>query len=1359
MSDSNPALKHFEIDSSYRNRQNYPNPYDFVVPFSFPNKGSTSLSFFDPILDSSPFSGSLTLQPGQLYTQVSIDTSNISLDSNDSTINNFYINVTLQIGTEFRTVTQYIGSTRTATVSQPFSSLPAPGTQYFTRKLANYFNSNVSIVGYDSSTNTVNSLNLLTATPSPTTDFYSGSYIRFTNGPHVSNTALITGYDPTGFVTAWYQSDNTGYNEYIFTNSVYGFVFTTSSAASLTQIIFNMIVFESVAAGRTIELKILNGNSLSSPSVYTNTFLLTPTSKSDVTLSISNVFITPTYPYTITIQDITSGGSSNGFVNLFGVDSRLYSFTSFNTYLYPYIIINSNPINGSQDWSQPTITGVEDVISTSTEQGIQFTSSNNGSFNTIILNLSSFESISAGRSLRLRIRSGLGLSGTILSENTIVLTNSNPTDTTIIINNPPGITSGATYTFTFLDTTSGGTSTGYIKLFGISPNVTYVTNNISVYPKTTINVNLIAGTTVTQQGSKLVGTGGVATEKQGVMTAIDDNGTTIAVGAPGTDNVSVGTGVFIYTRTNNTWTQQQLLVGSGISGSVATIGRSVSLSGDGNTVIFGAPGDNSYIGATWVFTRSGGVWSQQGSKLVGTGFVGTANQGVDLTLSQDGNTFVTGGYSDNSNAGAVWVFTRTNGVWSQQGSKLVGTGATTTTSGQGFSTNISSDGNTIAVGGPWDNGSGAFSLAVGATWVFTRTNGVWSQEGSKLIGTGATGLATQGNCVSLSGDGNTLAIGGSTDNSNVGATWIFTRSAGVWTQQGSKLVGSGNTGSSFQGTDAAVELSNDGNTLVVGGFADNSFVGAIWIFTRSGGVWSQQGSKLTPTGNIGACRMGVSVDISYNGSYIITGASADNSSKGATFLFTGSTNTWTQTTNATITDKISTGTEQGFQITSSSGVLSNLTLNLTSFETVSPGRDLRVRVRSGAGVAGSILFSSTFSVSNSLVRNDYNFIIVTSLSSGTYTITVQDLTAGGTTTGGVYIYGITPTVTYVSFNIPAVYPRIFTYLTTNQVTFLQTINPTITTDISTVTEQGWKFIPNFTGFLTKFSANITSFGTSSSRTLTLRVRSGSGVAGTILYQSNVQIPNILFRTDYIFEIPTNVAPTIISGSTYTLSAIDITAGGTATGGVYVYGISTNGTYTSYNMTTYPRLYLYVPSFVINISPPQNFDDFLNDNTDNIEFNTQAHENATTLFYNGLPSTRASYYQIGLQYLIIPNQLLDVSLGGYLDNYPYVYVQLFNEGNKGSLKTLISNNPNSILALFKVPIDKSLYDNPTSFYTLKPRSREQIVQFRPDQDIRFRITLPDGTIVSSTLDDNSTPLFPNPFLQVNALFTLLPLENY
>ena len=210
---------------------------------------------------------------------------------------------------------------------------------------------------------------------------------------------------------------------------------------------------------------------------------------------------------------------------------------------------------------------------------------------------------------------------------------------------------------------------------------------------------------------------------------------------------------------------------------------------------------------------------QQGPKLVGTGASGIAEQGA-VALSADGNTAIVGGPSDNSNVGAVWVYTRSGGVWTQQGPKLVGTGASGSAL-QGNSVALSADGNTAIVGGLGDNAS------VGAVWVYTRTSGVWTQQGPKLVGTGASGSAQQG-AVALSADGNTARVGGRADNSLAGAVWVYTRSGGVWTQQGPKLVGTGAIGSAFQGY--SVALAVDGNTAIVGGLGDSASVGAVWVY-------------------------------------------------------------------------------------------------------------------------------------------------------------------------------------------------------------------------------------------------------------------------------------------------------------------------------------------------------------------------------------------------------------------------------------------------------------------------------------------------------------------------------------------------
>jgi hypothetical protein len=336
-----------------------------------------------------------------------------------------------------------------------------------------------------------------------------------------------------------------------------------------------------------------------------------------------------------------------------------------------------------------------------------------------------------------------------------------------------------------------------------------------------------------QQGPKLVGIGAVGPAEQGLSVSLSADGNTAIVGGPA-DDVSTGA-AWVFTRSGGVWTQQAKLIGSGGPPTFnAEQGVSVSLSADGNTAILGG---NDPIGAAWVFTRSGGVWSQQGPPLTGTGVVGNADQGLSVSLSSDGNTAVIGGPHDDNDTGAAWVFTRSGGVWTQEGLKLVGKDVIGPAE-LGFSVSVSADGNTAIVGGPIDDTRGCCGpserSSAGAAWVFTRARGVWTQQGPKLVGTGAVG-AEQGYSVSLSGDGTIAILGGPFDDNDTGAAWVFTHSGGVWTQQGLKLIGIGAVGAALQGN--SVSLSADGTTAILGGPFDDGTAGAVtagaaWVFAQ-----------------------------------------------------------------------------------------------------------------------------------------------------------------------------------------------------------------------------------------------------------------------------------------------------------------------------------------------------------------------------------------------------------------------------------------------------------------------------------------------------------------------------------------------
>ena len=96
--------------------------------------------------------------------------------------------------------------------------------------------------------------------------------------------------------------------------------------------------------------------------------------------------------------------------------------------------------------------------------------------------------------------------------------------------------------------------------------------------------------------------------------------------------------------------------------------------------------------------------------------------------------------------------------------------------------------------------------------------GQYVQTQPKLVGTGASGSAEQGSSTAVSGDGMTACVGGYYDNSEIGAVWIYERldpSIYNWTQQGSKLVPSDNTGAAQFGYSCS--LNYDGTIAVIGG--------------------------------------------------------------------------------------------------------------------------------------------------------------------------------------------------------------------------------------------------------------------------------------------------------------------------------------------------------------------------------------------------------------------------------------------------------------------------------------------------------------------------------------------------------------
>ncbi len=396
-----------------------------------------------------------------------------------------------------------------------------------------------------------------------------------------------------------------------------------------------------------------------------------------------------------------------------------------------------------------------------------------------------------------------------------------------------------------------------------------------------------------------------------------------------------------------------------------SFGGFVSLSGDGNTLAVGATNEDSSLtgvnrvqndntvsntGAVYLFRRIGGSWSQQAYiKASNTGE--NDEFGISVSLSDDGNTLAVGAINEDStstgvngiqnnnatNAGAVYVFRFSSNSWTQQAYiKASNSGDSDLFGG---SIDISDDGNTLAVGATGEDGSSTSvnglqnnrSTDTGAVYVFRFSSNSWTQQA--YIKVSNTGQDDQlGQSVSLSADGNTLAVGArledgsstrvdgvqNNNSTDTGAVYVFRFSSNSWTQQAYIKASNSDESDEFG---SSVNLSADGNTLAVGVINESSLItgvngvpnnnstssGAVYLFRFSSNSWTQQAFiKASNTGE--SDDFGQSVSLSADGNILAVGARSEDGSAtgvggvddngrngaGATYVFEFANGAWAQ---------------------------------------------------------------------------------------------------------------------------------------------------------------------------------------------------------------------------------------------------------------------------------------------------------------------------------------------------------------------------------------------------------------------------------------------------------------------------------
>jgi subtilisin family serine protease len=270
---------------------------------------------------------------------------------------------------------------------------------------------------------------------------------------------------------------------------------------------------------------------------------------------------------------------------------------------------------------------------------------------------------------------------------------------------------------------------------------------------------------------------GAASDQFGWTVSI--NGGTLLVGAPGDDvgaNVNQGS-VYVFTRSSTAWTLRQKLV-QGDGSAEDSFGWSVAVEGD--TAVVGAYHDDDAgqqdTGSAYVFVRSNSFWLPQVKFLLGDrasrselGYsVGLSGQTVIISARFDGIGQTT------PDLGAAYVFTRSGTIWTFQ-AKLV---ASDRGAGDHFGYSVSISGDTVVVGSRFSDIGAARDQ--GAAYVYARSGTLWAFQAKLTASDGAAGDEFG---ISASVFGNSVVVGASQNPTKKGKAYFFSRNGSVWTQR------------------------------------------------------------------------------------------------------------------------------------------------------------------------------------------------------------------------------------------------------------------------------------------------------------------------------------------------------------------------------------------------------------------------------------------------------------------------------------------------------------------------------------------------------------------------------------------------
>jgi hypothetical protein len=396
--------------------------------------------------------------------------------------------------------------------------------------------------------------------------------------------------------------------------------------------------------------------------------------------------------------------------------------------------------------------------------------------------------------------------------------------------------------------------------------------------------------------AQLLGYDSLTYDNFGWAVSLSADGNTALVGAnqDGPDTSTGEGSAYVFVRENGAWSEQQKLVpDNGIL--FDGFGASVSLSADGNTALIGSMDDviggNDRQGSAYIFVHQGDTWTQQ-QRLITSDGAALDLFGYSVSLSADGNTALVSAYYDDlgtiSSPGSAYIFVRDGATWTEQQKLTASDGADY--DGFGQSVSLNADGNIALIGSYVDDvGSNPDQ---GSAYVFVRNGGIWTQQ-TQLVASNGGASDTFGWSISLNANGDTALISGYYadvgDSKTQGAAYVFTRTGTTWTEQQQLIAGNSESADYFG---SAVSLSADGNTALIGAYADdilsNGEQGSAYVFVRNGDIWTQHQQLIAKNGKPYDL-FGRAVSLSPNGNTALIGVAADdigdNSDQGSAWVF------------------------------------------------------------------------------------------------------------------------------------------------------------------------------------------------------------------------------------------------------------------------------------------------------------------------------------------------------------------------------------------------------------------------------------------------------------------------------------------